>query len=73
MSKKLSVVEQRQKLTVSILPEAKEMLFKVSSEMNMSSSRFIEFLLMSMKKQDEMSASEYMIDLFKSVMNIKKK
>lgn len=72
MSKKLPLDELRQKVTVSILPDAKVMLFKVAKEMNMSASKLIEFMLLSMKKQDEMSFAEYMTDLFKEIMKIKK-
>ena len=72
MRAKIPIEEQRQKVTVSISLQSKKMLYKVAKEMNMTASRFIEFLLMSMVKQDQMSFAEYITDLFKDIMNVKK-
>jgi macrodomain Ter protein organizer (MatP/YcbG family) len=72
MRRKLAEGEHRQKISITLSPRSKNMLKKLSKEMNMTPSRTVEFLMNSMEKQENMTFTNYVTELITEVMKIQK-
>jgi hypothetical protein len=64
---------KRVRMNITLAPETAELVNQVSQEMNMSKSAFVEFMLTTMKKAEQLTIGEYVTEILKDLVIHKKK
>ena len=64
----MSPGDRRVDVNITMDVKSRETLDMVSKEMNMSRSRFVEFMINSMKRSDELSMADYIKETLKDVL-----
>ena len=64
---------KRVRMNITLAPETIEIVEKVSREMNMSKSAFVEFMLTTMKNAQQLTLGEYVTEIIKDLITNKKR
>jgi hypothetical protein len=64
---------KRVRMNITLAPETIELVEKVSREMNMSKSAFVEFMLTTMKNAQQLTLGEYVTEVLKDIITNKKR
>lgn len=71
--RRIPAAERRIETSITLSPNSKDILEKVSKGLGMSQSRFIEFMLMTMERSEDLSMSDFLkttvVDIIKAQRN----